>query len=55
MKQKQLSMKKLYMLAQDYLVRKISQPLNDTEADVLKRKEIITEYLDYIWKHKKDI
>ena len=57
MKRKQLSMKRLYIMAMDYINQKISDRksygLSDVEK-VRKLSEDIKEFLDYVWKHKEE-
>jgi len=47
-----LSMKKLYMLASDFLLERYDS-MGKT-AKIIKKKELpyLKEFLDYIWKHK---
>jgi hypothetical protein len=45
-----LSMKKLYGLAYDWIVEQESQGLSHEEAH--RRVEMIADYLDFVWRHK---
>jgi hypothetical protein len=46
----QLSMKKLYMLAMNWIAEKESQGLSREEAH--QQVGMIADYLDFVWKHR---
>ena len=60
---KQLSMKKLYILAADFVWEKLRKQGNTTnEIDLMlntyiAKKDIqqLVEFFDYVWKHKNDL